>query len=73
MLSKAECEHKNKIKSGKHLYRDGYYQMERCLDCGTVLKGNKITENVRPTVKKNAQIKPQNPIKEGGANDKEHS
>ena len=42
MLSKADCKHKNKIKSGKHLYTDGQYQMWRCLDCGTVLKGNKI-------------------------------
>lgn len=57
MISKNECKHKNKVKSGKHLYSDGFYQMYRCLDCGTTIKGNKIIENVRPAAKKNAQSK----------------
>lgn len=65
MLPKAECKHKNKIKSGKHLYSDGYYQMYRCVDCGTVIKGTKIEEEKRINpAKNNAPISNQIPVKE---------
>lgn len=65
MISKSECQHKNKVKSGRHLYRDGFYQMLRCLDCGTTIKGNKIEEEKRALpAKNNAPISNQAQVNE---------
>ena len=40
----ANCGHKNKIMFGTQTYATGVYQMWLCSDCGTKLKGDRISE-----------------------------
>lgn len=70
MLDKAKCKHEKTIKSGKHLYSEGYFQMYRCVLCGTMIKGEKIEEEKRSLPAKNkAPISNQAQVKENDSNE----
>ena len=36
------CEHKNTVRAGTTLCRDGVYQRKKCKDCGSIIKGDKL-------------------------------
>ena len=63
----AELDDLASVKFLHHLYTDGKYQMYRCLDCGTVIKGNKIIEPAQAPIKENAQEPNPQMVKNGGS------
>jgi len=42
LVERSECNHKNTVKIGKKLYHNGYFQMHRCLECATIIKGERL-------------------------------